>query len=372
MCANDESRLPIQVCSCSGYRFVSLINSDDLPSFGFPDEPQGMVPGPPRRSDLRLMDFSPYAVRREFSQRASKNRTPWDRLQDIPTSSAPVTLADDDIDALLQQEMHEWAAGLDTADAAHKERVFERFRRQYERMFYAASDRARSDRADRERGRGRAGGNRSDSQSRSRSRSQHQLSGRHHRPAHGSHSRPRFRETDFSPSPGPGPRRASGTYASGSVSGSGAGPSGPPASARRSRSRTARSVSPSSIFNRVAQPINMAGPDVEILDEEDEEDQGDQGEYEVRVVTAPTVLERRKVWRDDVITGLPFVEIWRRKEMRANGVMMDDQRVIVVCVSPSGWASICDSGIRIGQCTDFEQTEGKRLAEAQTMTVLCM
>lgn len=76
----------------------------------------------------------------------------------------------------------------------------------------------------------------------------------------------------------------------------------------------------------------MAGPDVEeIIDEDGIPDEED--EYEVRVVTAPTVLEKRRVWRDDVITGLPFVEVWRRKEMRANGVMMDDQRVIVVCVS---------------------------------------
>lgn len=111
---------------------------------------------------------------------------------------------------------------------------------------------------------------------------------------------------------------------------------------RRSRSRTPRSVSPSAIFRRASQPINMAGPDMEILDvsgpddaimEDGEDEEDDDEDWEVRLVTAPTVLERRKVWKEDVVSGLQFKEIWRRKEVRANGVMMDDQRIIVVCVS---------------------------------------
>jgi hypothetical protein len=79
----------------------------------------------------------------------------------------------------------------------------------------------------------------------------------------------------------------------------------------------------------------MAGTDQEMLDDNgdiEEEEEVDE-DYEVRVVTAPTVLERRRLWREDVVSGLPFREVWRRKEMRANGVMIDDQRVIVVCVS---------------------------------------
>lgn len=216
--------------------------------------------------------------------------------------------------------MNQWDESLDLEDedviSDRRERIFDRFRRQYDKMFYAASDkesRARSDRADRERGRGRAGGTRSDStsQSRSRSRSQHLLSGRHHTPRGTSHSRNR---AHYSPSPNPSM-------------------AGPSDSRRRSRSRTPRSVSPSAIFRRASQPINMAGrvDEDEVLEEEEEDD--DQ-EYEIRLVTAPTVLERRRVWKEDVISGLPFREVWRRKEMRANGVMMDDQRVIVVSVSP--------------------------------------
>lgn len=78
--------------------------------------------------------------------------------------------------------------------------------------------------------------------------------------------------------------------------------------------------------------LDVSGPDDAIMEDgEDEED--DDEDWEVRLVTAPTVLERRKVWKEDVVSGLQFKEIWRRKEVRANGVMMDDQRIIVVCVS---------------------------------------
>lgn len=114
----------------------------------------------------------------------------------------------------------------------------------------------------------------------------------------------------------------------------------------------------------------MAGPgaDDEMLDDDGEEEK----EYEVRVVTAPTVLEARKVWKDDVVSGLPFREVWRRKEMRANGVMMDDQRVIVVCVSSTLTATTAlDS-----KADTLPQTDGKRNGDwskiQQTMTVLCM
>lgn len=54
-----------------------------------------------------------------------------------------------------------------------------------------------------------------------------------------------------------------------------------------------------------------------------------------RIVDAPTILPKRRIWRDDVVTSLPFREVTRRMAIRANGVMIDDQRVIVVCVSRS-------------------------------------
>jgi hypothetical protein len=57
-----------------------------------------------------------------------------------------------------------------------------------------------------------------------------------------------------------------------------------------------------------------------------------------RIVDAPTILPKRRIWRDDVVTSLPFREVIRRMAIRANGVMIDDQRVIVVCVSGSEFA----------------------------------
>lgn len=62
---------------------------------------------------------------------------------------------------------------------------------------------------------------------------------------------------------------------------------------------------------------------------------GDWKGVDTRIVDAPTILPRRRIWRDDVVTSLPFREVIRKMAIRANGVMMDDQRVIVVCVSRS-------------------------------------
>ena len=67
------------------------------------------------------------------------------------------------------------------------------------------------------------------------------------------------------------------------------------------------------------------GPDVE--DEEPE--------VEVTIRHAPSVLMKRRIWQQEVITKLPFQEIVRRDGVVANGVLIDDQRVIVVCVSSS-------------------------------------
>lgn len=59
----------------------------------------------------------------------------------------------------------------------------------------------------------------------------------------------------------------------------------------------------------------------------------DDGEWSVSVETEPTVLPKGKMWKDDVRSELPFREVVRRKAIRANGIMIDDQRVIVICVS---------------------------------------
>lgn len=58
----------------------------------------------------------------------------------------------------------------------------------------------------------------------------------------------------------------------------------------------------------------------------------DDDEWSVSVETEPTVLPKRGIWKEDVWSRLPYREVVRRKAIRANGVMMDDQRLIVVCV----------------------------------------
>ncbi|TYJ57026.1 hypothetical protein B9479_002305 [Cryptococcus floricola] len=56
-----------------------------------------------------------------------------------------------------------------------------------------------------------------------------------------------------------------------------------------------------------------------------------QGEgWKSRVVTEPTVLRKKNVWEGDVVSGLPYREVWREYGGLANGVMIDDQRVIVI------------------------------------------
>lgn len=282
-----------------------------------------------------MFDFSPYNFRKDQNKQAARRRPrgrsahhsaspmpylsggrrassvgqgrsdgnehrPWESIQDIATSSAPARLTREEIIDLYTRVQARGRSGygrrgLDASPAPQPsaedldidEATCHKFREQYSRLFYAAAaSRAKSDRADRERGRGRAGGNRASSNSRSRSRS-----------------------TSITPLAG----RSGSTHASN----------------RRSRS-SARSTSPESIFRATVNPINMSGagtlPAGMAVDD-------DETEYEVRLVSAPTVLEKRRVWREDVVSGLPFREVWRRLERRANGVMMDDQRVIVVKVS---------------------------------------
>lgn len=49
--------------------------------------------------------------------------------------------------------------------------------------------------------------------------------------------------------------------------------------------------------------------------------------------TVPTVLSKRRIWTEDVITTLPYTEVIQTKSIIANGVMIDDQRVIAIKVS---------------------------------------
>lgn len=49
-------------------------------------------------------------------------------------------------------------------------------------------------------------------------------------------------------------------------------------------------------------------------------------------------LKSNSVFKDEVETHLPFVKITRELGMKSNGVMVDDQRVIVVDVSVT---SVC-------------------------------
>lgn len=47
----------------------------------------------------------------------------------------------------------------------------------------------------------------------------------------------------------------------------------------------------------------------------------------------PTVLSKRRVWQEDVVTTLPYTEVVQVEPIVANGVMIDDQRIIAIKVS---------------------------------------
>lgn len=53
---------------------------------------------------------------------------------------------------------------------------------------------------------------------------------------------------------------------------------------------------------------------------------------EVDVVDDKSCIERAECWESDVWTGLPYVRIRKEVGIVANGVMMDDQRIMMVKV----------------------------------------
>ncbi|WVQ99262.1 hypothetical protein IAU59_006394 [Kwoniella sp. CBS 9459] len=50
----------------------------------------------------------------------------------------------------------------------------------------------------------------------------------------------------------------------------------------------------------------------------------------VALIEGPTVIEKRHIWKEDVKSSLPFLEVRKEYGGLANGVMCDDQRIIVV------------------------------------------
>jgi hypothetical protein len=97
---------------------------------------------------------------------------------------------------------------------------------------------------------------------------------------------------------------------------------------------------------RRSRPTNSASKSGEEPQEEpvevDEKDAVDDGQWsdftheplEVDVVNDKSCIEREGCWEDDIWTGLPYVRIRKEMGIIANGVMMDDQRVMMVAVRP--------------------------------------
>lgn len=76
-----------------------------------------------------------------------------------------------------------------------------------------------------------------------------------------------------------------------------------------------------------------------------------------------------RIWRDDVVSSLPYVVVVREEGVLANGVMIDDQRIMLVAVSR------CDRPLRKAmadwvQATD-QMVDGARTTN-QIMSVHCM
>lgn len=83
---------------------------------------------------------------------------------------------------------------------------------------------------------------------------------------------------------------------------------------------------------------------------------------EVDIVDEMSCIERAGCWEDDVWTGLPYVRIRREMGVVANGVMMDDQRVMMVLVS---WVPCVFTGYALTRQTNDSPP-------SQEITVLCM
>lgn len=54
---------------------------------------------------------------------------------------------------------------------------------------------------------------------------------------------------------------------------------------------------------------------------------------QVTLHRAPTVLSKGKVWKEDVMSELAFQEVFAKWGVRGNGIMVDEERLIVVAVS---------------------------------------
>ena len=108
---------------------------------------------------------------------------------------------------------------------------------------------------------------------------------------------------------------------------------------RRSRPTPAKS---SITTGQVSSPQDDPGDETEVEEEVDEKDVVEDGQWsdfsheplEVDVVDEKSCIERDECWESDVWTGLPYVRIRKEMGVMSNGVMMDDQRVMMVLVRP--------------------------------------
>ncbi|WWC70361.1 uncharacterized protein I206_104311 [Kwoniella pini CBS 10737] len=53
-------------------------------------------------------------------------------------------------------------------------------------------------------------------------------------------------------------------------------------------------------------------------------------EYTVKIRSNPSIIPKRNIWKEDISTNLPFKEVRKDYGALANGVMCDDQRIIVI------------------------------------------
>ena len=92
-------------------------------------------------------------------------------------------------------------------------------------------------------------------------------------------------------------------------------------------------------------------------------------EVEIKVHMEETRLDKRRIWKDDVVTRLPYREVKRKCGIMANGIMIDEERVIVVKVS-----LFVVHERKTHKLTT--QTQGRRNGDwtttRQEMTVFCM
>ena len=324
-----------QVCTCSGYRFISLVASeDDSPLSLF--EPEGDMVNSTRKYDLRLLDFSPYAVRKEFFTASSTEPDIFDVWTDafsnlLPRSrdSMPTNpfAADADFEGgttipdsyNVEDDLEATLARDDPSSAAELQMLWSEVRELDDRR----EANARTDAA-------LAGRQAVQSDDMGTMRT-HDISSQIIRETGRSATPTRDGAIgDFKVESGPGGSDSTSTFKSLRREAEGDADRPTPSQDESEQTAGTSSSQPHTVRETRERPWapTRAWQD---------SDERAEPKVRTRAFMEPSCLEAGRVWKYNVWSALPYREVVRELGIRANGVMMDDQRVIVTSVRCCCW-----------------------------------